>query len=71
MSLKRWSRVIALHTPSTKIGPFSAQRCNFGPLAVSSIPERYKRAEIAIKLLRSEIAQALKGWEAVPGARLE
>ncbi len=35
------------------------------------IPERYKHTEIAIKLLRSEIARALKAGEEVPGARLE
>lgn len=35
------------------------------------IPERYKHAEIAVKLLRSEIARALKAGEDVPSARLE
>ncbi len=35
------------------------------------IPERYKQAEITVKLLRSEIARALKAGEDVPGARLE
>lgn len=35
------------------------------------IPERYKHAEIAVKLLRGEIARALKAGEGVPGARLE
>jgi len=35
------------------------------------IPERYKQAEITVKLLRGEIARALKAGEEVPGARLE
>ncbi|MGH9960160.1 MAG: siphovirus Gp157 family protein [Pyrinomonadaceae bacterium] len=35
------------------------------------IPERYKHTEITVKLLRSEIARALKAGEEVPGARLE
>lgn len=35
------------------------------------IPDRYKQTEIAVKLLRSEIASALKAGEEVPGARLE
>lgn len=33
------------------------------------IPERYKHTEIAVKLLRSEIARALKAEEGMPGAR--
>jgi hypothetical protein len=36
-----------------------------------AIPAKYKRADITIKLLRSEIARALKGGNEVPGARLE
>lgn len=35
------------------------------------VPERYEQTEIAIKLLRSEIACALKAVEEVPGARLD
>jgi Siphovirus Gp157 len=36
-----------------------------------TIPAEYKRTEVSIKLLRSEIARALKGGNEVPGARLE
>jgi hypothetical protein len=36
-----------------------------------AIPAEYKRTELSIKLLRSEIAKAMKLGKDVPGARLE
>jgi len=37
----------------------------------AAIPEHYKQQVIAVKVLKSEIAKALKAGEEVPGARLE
>jgi hypothetical protein len=35
------------------------------------LPERYKQPVITVKVLRAEIARALKAGQEVPGARLE
>lgn len=55
------------YTPSTKC-LFNGTMMQFQP---AGSVEDYKQTEIAIKLLRSEVARALKVGEEVPGARVE